>query len=344
MINIKNPLLLIDQGYALFYRYSATQLWYKHSHPEEKDKLTKDYKWHLNEEFMDKMKKMFVSDILVLSKKNKVPHSNIIIAEDCRLKDNWRSNIFNKYKAQRAEERAKNGWQGGTAFEVIVNEVIPKMIKDYGIIHLKHPKIEADDIISQIVLFKLNNMKYDDKTNDNTNDKNDEKVKDISKLPSKYIIVASDNDYFQILYDNVDLVNMKNVSQKEKMKYSPKGHLIEKILKGDVSDNIDSCLFNKYWVNHLTKDKDKDKDKDKEKEKDKTKDIDIYIKPNKKILNYYVENPEKVEEDIKNVNLKDNTREYIKRYEENTGLIDFNKLPEKYINDVWNIYKKYLDY
>jgi hypothetical protein len=46
---------------------------------------------------------------------------------------------------------------------------------------------------------------------------------------------------------------MKGVSQKEKMKYSPKGHLIEKILKGDVSDNIKACLFNKKWSQIMRK-------------------------------------------------------------------------------------------
>ena len=39
MVEKKSSILLIDLGYALFYRYSATQLWYKHSHPEEKDIL-----------------------------------------------------------------------------------------------------------------------------------------------------------------------------------------------------------------------------------------------------------------------------------------------------------------
>ncbi len=36
LIDTDKPILLIDLGYAMFYRYSATQVWYKHSHPEEK--------------------------------------------------------------------------------------------------------------------------------------------------------------------------------------------------------------------------------------------------------------------------------------------------------------------
>ena len=58
LIDTDKPILLIDLGYAMFYRYSATQVWYKHSHPEEKGDLVKDYKWHENKEFVEKMKKM----------------------------------------------------------------------------------------------------------------------------------------------------------------------------------------------------------------------------------------------------------------------------------------------
>jgi 5'-3' exonuclease len=306
MINMTHPILLIDLGYALFYRYSATQLWYKHSHPEEKDELVKDYKWHKNEVFIDKMKKMFVTDIINLAKKYNTPMSNVIIAEDCRLKDNWRVPQFVAYKAQRAEERDKNGWQGGPAFEVIIKEVIPSMINNYNIHHLRHPKIEADDIIAQIVI----------KGNSDNNN------------PMKYIIVASDNDYFQLLNDNVDLINMKGVNQKEKMKYSPKGHLIEKILKGDVSDNIGSCMFNKKWTQDLVKGV----------PKKTTVEGNLFIKTNKKILEYYIENPEQLEIDIKNVTCQGD--EYIKGYENNKRLIDFTYLPTEYVEDVHKMYEK----
>lgn len=99
MIDSSKPLLLVDLGFALFYRYSATQTWYRHAHPEEKDDLTKDYKWPSNKVFMEKMKEMFSKDILALAKKLKIPHANIIIAEDCRLKNNWRTKIYSEYKA-----------------------------------------------------------------------------------------------------------------------------------------------------------------------------------------------------------------------------------------------------
>ena len=343
MIDIKKPLLLIDQGYAMFYRYSATQLWYKHSHPEEKELLTKDYKWVNNEEFIEKMKKMFEVDILTLAKKYKIPKSNIIIAEDCHLKDNWRLDILSSYKGQRADERDKSGWNGGSAFEILVDEVIPRMVKEHNIIHLKHPKIEADDIIAQIVL-KSNSSST---RKENLKDKEKENL----NLPNKFIIVASDTDYFQLLDENVDLINMKGVSQKEKMKYSPKAHLIEKILKGDVSDNISACLFNKKMVQQLipsmvpkkvvkkVKKTDMKTDMKTDKEED---DIDptLYIKANKKIIDYYLENPDKLEEDIDNT-MKTEGIEYIQGYKENKKLIQMSELPQEYKEDVTVMIKKW---
>ena len=312
MVDLKHPLLFIDLGYAMFYRYSATQTWYKHSHPDEKDNIEKDYKWHQNKEFVEKMKKMFVEDIMNLAKKHKIPKTNIIIAEDCRLKDNWRSELFSGYKAQRSEERDKNGWQGANAFEILYNEVLPEMIKTHNMIHLKHPKVEADDIISQIIISYQNKPK--------------------EQSPPKFIIIASDNDYFQILNKNVDLLNMKGGSIKEKMKYSPEGHLMEKILKGDVSDNIEACLFNKkltYKFIPVFANSDKDSD---------NINPDLYIKANKKIIDYYLEKPEQLEKDI---SISGGDIEYIKGYNENKKLIKFTELPTEYVNDILELYSKF---
>ena len=312
MVDLKHPLLFIDLGYAMFYRYSATQTWYKHSHPEEKEQIAKDYKWHQNKEFVEKMKKMFVEDIMNLAKKHKIPNTNIIIAEDCRLKDNWRSQLFSGYKAQRSEERDKNGWQGANAFEILYNEVLPEMIKTHKIIHLKNPKVEADDIISQIIISYQNKPK--------------------EQSPPKFIIIASDNDYFQILDNNVDLLNMKGGSIKEKMKYSPEGHLMEKILKGDVSDNIEACLFNKkliYKFIPVFANSDKDSD---------NINPDLYIKANKKIIDYYIEKPEQLEKDI---SISGGDIEYIKGYNENKKLIKFTELPTEYVKDILELYSKF---
>ena len=60
--------LLIDMGYASFYRFYATKTWYKFSHPEED---ISNIEWENNVEFMDKFEKMFLESIeTVLTKFN----------------------------------------------------------------------------------------------------------------------------------------------------------------------------------------------------------------------------------------------------------------------------------
>jgi 5'-3' exonuclease len=222
------------------------------------------------------------------------------------LKDNWRSKEFDDYKAQRNEEREKTGWQGGGSFEIIYKEVLPEMVNAHGVIHLKSPNVEADDIISQLVI------KYK------------------SRFPA-FVIVASDNDYFQILNDGVDLITMKGVSVKDKMKYSPEFHLLEKILKGDVSDNIQACEFNKELIMEVIPEM---KPKTKTKSKTKAGDEIVKVKTNKKILDYYMSQSDskQIEKDIARMGAN-----FVFGYEENKKLIDFNELPKEYVKNIHDL-------
>lgn len=305
MIDVSKPLLLVDLGFALFYRYSATQTWYKHAHPDEKEKLTKDYNWPSNKVFMDKMSELFPKNILDLAKKLKIPEGNIIIAEDCRLVNNWRVKIFPQYKEHRTKTREKTGWCGGPAFSHILSEVLPKMLKETDAKLLSHPKAEADDIISQII---IQSRKH-------------------AKEASKFYIVASDMDYFQLLNGDTQLIDMKGNSKSTKMKYKPEEHLMEKILSGDKSDNIPACRFNKVWVSHLVPPKPKT---------NVTKQG--FISCNKKILNYYRSNPKQLELDIAHV--EQNRDQYIKDCQQNRTLIDFNYIPTDICKAIWTSYQK----
>jgi len=305
MIDSSKPLLLVDLGFALFYRYSATQTWYRHAHPEEKDSLTKDYKWPSNKVFMEKMKEMFSKDILALAKKLKIPHTNIVIAEDCRLKNNWRTKIYALYKAHRAESRERTGWCGGPAFNCILSITLPKMIKDTGVHILSHYRAEADDVISQIII----GCRKD------------------PTCPKQFYIIASDMDYFQLLNGDTQLINMKGHSQSTKMKYKPEEHLMEKILSGDKSDNIPACRFNKVWVQRLVPPKPKTSPGKKG-----------FINCNKKILDYYRSNPSQLQLDIAQV--KQNGDEYVQDCQKNRTLIDFNSLPDDITKEIWAGYKK----
>jgi hypothetical protein len=110
------------------------------------------------------------------------------------------------------------------------------------------------------------------------------------------------------------------------MKYSPMGHLIEKILKGDVSDNIKPCLFNKKWVYELVPGM----------TKKGTINDNLFIKSNKKIIDYYISNPDQLEKDFNNITC--NGEEYIQGYLDNKKIIAFSELPNEYVLDVHRMF------
>ena len=182
------------------------------------------------------------------------------------------------------------------------------MVNVHGVIHLKSPNVEADDIISQLVI------KYK------------------SRFPA-IVIVASDNDYFQILSDGINLITMKGVSVKDKMKYSPEFHLLEKILKGDVSDNIQACEFNKELIMEVIPEM-KPKTKPKTKTKSITETEIVKVKANKKILDHYMNqsDPKQIEKDIARMGAN-----FVFGYEENKKLIDFNELPTEYVKNIHDL-------
>lgn len=297
-INVNKPILLIDLGFALFYQFHATQIWYKASHPEEKDKLTKEYLWHTNQEYIEKYQKLFFSNIDKIAVKHSIPNSNIIIAEDCRRKNIWRNKIYPEYKSTRSESHRKSGFNGGEVFQHFIDVVIPNHIEKHGIKCFKHKEAEADDIIAIIALYMS------------------------EKYPNqKIIILSKDTDYFQLLdkNKNITMVNMKgNIIT---MSENP---LMRKILGGDISDNIPACKFKYDLVNKLIN-------------KKPNKDVGNntkYVKATKRILDYYTQYPEQLENDVKNY------PDYIENncYQLNQQLIDFRQIPNNIKNDVITIF------
>ena len=97
--------------------------------------------------------------------------------------------------------------------------------------------------------------------------------------------------------------------------------------KSTTSENK-PCLFNKKWSQDLIKDT----------PKKGSVDGSLYIKANKKIIDYYLSYPEKLDIDIQNVACQG--EEYIKGYTENKKLIDFSELPDEYVKDVNTMYHK----
>jgi 5'-3' exonuclease len=113
----------------------------------------------------------------------------------------------------------------------------------------------------------------------------------------KIVIITNDNDYLQLLqYPNVTLINLKEEDLIKRSLGNPLRDLMKKIILGDKSDNIPK----------------------------------VFERCGEKTLLKYIDDPLELETALnKNSN-------YRKQYNLNRLLIDFNKIPNIYVEDVLN--------
>ena len=148
-LNNSKPIIIIDSGYYVFYRYFATYKWYMF----QKKEFTE-------EEFNKSFIKHMEADIKKITKKWKTDISNVIFGIDCPRAKIWRNDIFSEYKATRTRN-------------INFNQNIFKIFYDYienkNILKLCLDRFEADDII-YLIYNKLKTISKQKKiiiTNDN---------------------------------------------------------------------------------------------------------------------------------------------------------------------------------
>ena len=211
------PFIFIDGSYFCFYRYYSLINWWRNAYPEEP--LEDPFK---NEKFVEKFRKTFVDNVLQIPKKlglNKLDLEPIIIVgKDCKRENIWRTELFPKYKANRANG-TEDGFMGGPFFKMAYEEELFQ--KGGAIKILKHPHLEADDCIAISVKYLIN--KYPEST---------------------VYIITSDRDYLQLNAHNVHLYNLtfKNIAENKSSTGNPEKDLEIKIIMGDTSDNIPSSF------------------------------------------------------------------------------------------------------
>ena len=116
-----------------------------------------------------------------------------------------------------------------------------------------------------------------------------------NKPQEKVVIITNDNDYLQLLtYPNVSLFNLKQENLIKRSLGNPHRDLFKKIIMGDPSDNIPK----------------------------------VFDRCGEKTLLKYTDNPTELEMAL------DKNLEHRKRFEFNQTLIDFNKIPEMYLDSV----------
>lgn len=357
MINNSKNILLVDVSYTVFYKFFALRNWYKRAHPDKE--IPDDYDWLQDEIFIDKYKKLFFDKILKLCRKNDISFSNIVFNIDCKHTTIWRNNIFKDYKGTREESHKRSKFSAFGLFRIVIDELIPEFCKKYNNSVFKVNECEADDIIAQIVIH-LDNVELD----------NNNFVEDAENR--KIFILASDTDYIQLCNENIILIDMN--SNHLNLKYLVNNinnisYLIQKILIGDISDNIPQCYI---YSEYLKKNKISYQEKMTRKENVNGTEV-TYVKCNKllvdKILKnmemflyfssmlkknrfdeHYITQKEEQEEQVdqKELEKKDNSEfDYNiilnKQFYLNQTLIDFKKLPVEYTNTIIELINKELD-
>jgi hypothetical protein len=299
----------VDVSYLTFYRFFALRKWYSFAHKDDLDSKEKDYKWLNNKLFIEKYKKTLLLTILKICKKNKIPLNNIVFAYDCRRKDIWRKNLKTKqgelYKATRSDSHKNQNFTEFEIFNLVKNEFLKEFVTQNNNTILQHPNLEADDCIALFI------------------NKHKDTVDNI-------IIIASDHDYLQICDEKVHLVDLKEklLDQIHLVDKNIDKHilLLEKILCGDVSDNIGCCYLDEKYVTEL-----------------KTKNINVRknkgeYRITKSIFNKIIDNDELKELFLKVIkNKKDIESEKVKinkivknnMFFDNQIIIDFDFIPKK---------------
>jgi 5'-3' exonuclease len=146
---------------------------------------------------------------------------NAILINDCRRANNWRKQIFQNYKENRASrDIITSAFQfNGKIVEQFWSDLYPKLKITIGLKMLYLPTMEADD------LAYFAKLKIQELFNTTT-------------PHHKLIIVTRDYDYLQLADANTKIVNFEgnplNISGYE----TAAANLAIKILTGDSSDNI----------------------------------------------------------------------------------------------------------
>lgn len=200
LVFTKQPIILVDTSYYVFYRYFATNRWFTFQKKEFDIENIID-----NELFTSSFIKHFESDLKKICKKWKTSITNIVFCLDCQRSDIWRNDIYKEYKGNRIQNANFNS----KIFTYFIN-----YLQEHGLNIMSYLRLEADDVV-----YLLQN-----------------KIKNISD--NAIVVISNDNDYLQIASDRTTIVNMQFKDITMRGSKNAKVDLYNKAIFGDKSDNI----------------------------------------------------------------------------------------------------------
>lgn len=211
--------LLVDWGYLFFYRYHATKLWYKRAHDYKDDlSMAEDQVFKLT--FQKRVKECIAEKM----KKHGVKWENVIICRDGRRSEVWRNAHHGDYKGN----RDTSGLTGLALSSGYLKEAVFSLLRECNVKCIGYRGAEADDVV-YVCKKRLGELDGD----------------------AKFVIVASDCDYYQIVDERTSLVRLDKKDPMAKSTRNTHGlevakaqevDLLVKLIAGDSSDNIVGCF------------------------------------------------------------------------------------------------------
>ena len=201
--------LLVDQGYFVFYRYYATQQWFRHSHDVEEHGSMESHP-----DFLDMLSKRLLTSLEELVKQYGVDWSRVVVCCDGTRSLLWRTQHLKiDYKSHR---QAPSGIS--QAFQLMTTH-LKNLQETKGITVLKHSEMEADDIVATVHRY----------------------IRELSS-EANITIIATDADYFQLLDEHTQLKALNKRDPAKQSLGNPELDLTVKIIQGDTSDGIKGCF------------------------------------------------------------------------------------------------------
>jgi len=368
----KYPVLLVDTSFWLYYRFFALRNWYRRAYPDitNKPNFNLEHNWLEDEIFITKYKKLFIDNIKSICKTYKTVLTNVVFCIDCSHKDIWRMEDNKDYKGTRLESHLKNEFNSYNLFTHIKKNYLPQLQVLYGVKVFYNNKCEADDIIGHFAPYLINNNFNTVFILANDNDYlqicseqiimingTTKKTFNKSIVPNaiihrKKIDRNSTQDNLEETtvntttedidgndgIDGNELETNKEIDKEVQVEVEVKDinygvkYLIKKILLGDSSDNIKCCSIDNGYL-------------------DTGFPTNQYKNVYKTLATAIVNNPSKYEK-IKSIldkirngiikNDSDSQISFVKKFYNNTRLMDFQMLPSNLKNELINKFNNFI--
>ena len=160
---------------------------------------------------------VFLNTLVSMKKKFKEEYGDIIICADSS--NSWRKDIFPYYKANRSENREKDGLDWSEIFTWL-NSMYADLSEVFPYKTIKVDRCEADDVIA--VICKKKGVFLNDGS-------------------EKFLIMSKDHDFKQLHYF-ANIYQYDNTNKKYIVEQNPDEALIMHIMRGDGGDGIPNIL------------------------------------------------------------------------------------------------------